>query len=182
VTDYRTGAGWVCVTSDATDAYQLVNPDVARVQRTLVFFKPDIVVFLDRVVLTKNPATVQVRFQVNHEDYAANVSANGDTFRIERPHASLLARVAPATGRAVRVDRLKLEEKDGIYPFVEIADAPAFDHEIITVCSARPTGFTHGSLVIERTAGLWRVSGAHAGQKVQITLTADSVGAPVITV
>jgi hypothetical protein len=170
------------VTSDATDAYQLVNPDVARVQRTLVFLKPDIVVFLDRVVLTKNPATVQVRFQVNHEDYAAKVSATGDTFRIERPHASLLARSAPATGRFVRVDRLKLEEKDGIYPFAEIADAPALDHEILTVCSARPTGSEHGALAIKRTAGFWRVSGTHAGQKIQITLTAASVGAPVITV
>ena len=182
VSDYRTGAGWMSVTSDATDAYQLVNPDVARVQRTLVFLKPDIVVFLDRVVLTKNPATVQVRFQVNHEDYAAKVSATGDTFRIERPHASLLARSAPATGRVVRVDRLKLEEKDGIYPFAEIADAPALDHEILSVCSARPTGSEHGALAIERTAGFWRVSGTHAGQKIQITLTAASVGAPVITV
>jgi hypothetical protein len=125
---------------------------------------------------------VQVRFQVNHEDYAAKVSATGDTFRIERPHASLLARSAPAIGRVVRVDRLKLEEKDGIYPFAEIADAPALDHEILTVCSARPTGSEHGALAIERTAGFWRVSGTHAGQKIQITLTAASVGAPVITV
>jgi hypothetical protein len=80
------------------------------------------------------------------------------------------------------VDRLKLEEKDGIYPFAEIADAPALDHEILTVCSARPTGSEHGALAIKRTAGFWRVSGTHAGQKIQITLTAASVGAPVITV
>src|SRR5690606_30432504 len=34
VIDYTTGPDWMCVTSDATDAYQLVNPDVTRVRRT----------------------------------------------------------------------------------------------------------------------------------------------------
>jgi hypothetical protein len=179
---YRTGPGWMTVTSDATDAYRLVNPDIARVQRTLVFLKPDIVVFLDRVVLTATPATVQVRFQINHEDFAGKVSASADGFTVERPHATLLARVAPAPGREVRVDRLKLEEKDGVYPFAEIAGAPALDHEILTVCSARPTGSEHGKLTLERAAGEWRVRGTHAGQTINLTLAAAAVGAPPVTV
>ena len=45
VIDYRTGPGWMVVTSDATDAYQLVNAQVTRVHRTLVYLKPDVVIF-----------------------------------------------------------------------------------------------------------------------------------------
>lgn len=179
---YRTGPGWMTVTSDATEAYRLVNPDVARVQRTLVFLKPDIVVFLDRVVLTATPATVQVRFQINHEDFAGKVSASADRFTVERPHATLLARVAKAAGREVRVDKLKLEEKDGIYPFAEIAAAPALDHEILTVCSARPTGSAHGQLTLALESGAWRVRGTQANQTINLTLAAAAGGAPTVTV
>ena len=179
---YRTGPGWMAVTSDATDAYQLVNPDVARVERTLVFLKPDIVVFHDRVTLRTRAATVQVRFQVNHEDFAGKVAAEGDSFRIERPHATLLGRVAPASGRTVRTDRLKLEEKDGVYPFAEIVSAAATDHEILTVCSARPVGAEHGMLALTKESGEWRVRGTHAGQAVRLALTAGGAGAPTVTV
>lgn len=181
VTAFKTGSGWMTVTSDATDAYQLVNPEVARVQRTLVFLKPDVVVFLDRVTL-KTAATVQVRFQIFHEDGAGTVNAKGDTFLIERPHATLLGRVARTSGREVRVDKLKLEEKDGTYPFAEIASAAATEHEILTVCSARPTGSEHGALTLALEGGAWRVRGTHAGQTINLTLGAASSGAPIITV
>ncbi len=181
VTAFKTGPGWMTVTSDATDAYQLVNPEVTRVQRTLVFLKPDVVVFLDRVTL-KTAATVQVRFQIFHEDGAGKVNAKGDTFLVERPHATLLGRVAKAANRTVRVDKLKLEEKDGIYPFAEIASAAATEHEILTVCTARPTGSEHGALTLALEAGAWRVRGTHAGQTINLTLGAASPGAPVITV
>jgi len=180
VTAYRTGPGWMAVTSDATDAYSLVNPAVTRVLRTLVYLKPDVVVFHDRVTLTGTPAAVQARFQANNEDLAANLSLPGDNFLIARPRASLLGRVARRPGLTVKTGKLPLAEKDGSQPFVEVESASALDHEILTVCSARATGEAHGELSLTREGTTWRVAGTHSGQKINLTL--DSVGAqPVIT-
>ncbi len=170
VIDNRTGPGWMTVTSDATDAYQLVNRSVARVVRTLVFLKPDIVVLLDRVTLSDAKASVQVRFQANNEDLAATLSLPGDNFLIARPRATLLGRVARRPGLVVRLGKLPLAEKDGSQPFAEVESAEATDHEILTVCSARPAGEAHGDLRLSRDGAVWRVQGAHNGAAVNITL------------
>jgi hypothetical protein len=180
VTDYRTGPGWMTVTSDATDAYQLVNPAVTRVLRTLVYLKPDVVVFLDRVTLADAKASVQVRFQANNEDLAATLALPNDNFLITRPHASLLGRVARAPGLAVRLGKLPLAEADGSQPYAEVESAAAADHEILTVCTARPTGETHGDLKLAREGAAWRVTGTHAGQKVDVTLN-SSANVPTLT-
>jgi hypothetical protein len=180
--DYATGPGWMRVTSDATEAYQLVNARVTRVQRTLVFLKPDIVVFLDRVVAAGTPVTVQVRFQVHHDDLAGGVETTDTAFTITRPHASLLGRVAAAGPVQVRAGRLPLEAKDGVQPFAEVASAAALEHEILTVCSARPEKESHGRLDITREHGGWRVQGTQAGRRISVTLTAASgASAPVVT-
>jgi hypothetical protein len=182
VTDYRTGPGWMTVTSDATDAYQLVNPSVSRVLRTLVYLKPDVVVFLDRVTLSDAKATVQVRFQANNEDLAAKLSLPGENFLIARPHASLLGRVARTPGLVVRLGKLPLDEKDGSQPFAEIESAAATDHEILTVCTARPTDGTHGALALTRDGAVWRVQGTHNGTAVNASLTSSASGPPLVKV
>jgi hypothetical protein len=181
VIDFRTGAGWMTVTSDATEAYSLVNDQVTRVHRTLVYLKPDVLIFLDQVGL-KTAAPVQVRFQADNEDAAGQVAAEGDEFRITRPHATLLGRTAHAAGRTVRAGRLALDEKDGVFPFAEISVAAAADHAILTVCSARPTGEAHGSMAITQESGAWRVRGTHGGLKVDVTIAAAGNAVPVVTV
>ena len=192
VIDYRTGPGWMTVTSDATDAYQLVNRSVTRVVRTLVFLKPDVVVFLDRVTLADAKASVQVRFQANNEDLAATLSLPGDNFLIARPRASLLGRVARTPGLVVRLGKLPLAEKDGSQPYAEVESPDAADHEILTVCSARPLlgnpaedgvpgTSAHGELRLTREGSAWRVTGTHAAQRINVTLnTAGAI--PVITI
>ena len=182
VIDFRTGAGWMTVTSDATDAYQLVNDKVVRVHRTLVILKTDIVVFLDRVALQGAGAMVQVRFQTFNEDGGGQLAVSGNEFTITRPHASLLGRVAGAGALQVRAGRLPLEEKDGLQEFAEVESAAAGEHEILTVCSARPAGGAHGNLAITREAGRWHVQGKHDGLAVNLTLAASGDAAPVVTV
>jgi hypothetical protein len=193
VIDFRTGEGWMTVTSDATDAYALVNERVKRVHRTLVFLKPDVVVFFDRVAVDGAPAVVQARFQANNEDLGANVSVadgvagageSAGEFTITRPSATLRGRVAANGAVTARAGRLALEEKDGIYPFAEVASAAANEHEIVTVCTARPAGEEHGTLTVERAASGdgWQVSGTHGGRVVKVTLRAQGNAAPVVTV
>lgn len=181
VIDFRTGEGWMTVTSDATDAYALVNENVQRVQRTLVFLKPEVVVIFDRVAVKGTPLAVQLHFQANNEDLGAKVSADGPEFLIERPRASLRGRVAAAGAVAVATKKLPLEEKDGIYPFAAVESAPASEHEIITVCTARPKGEAHGDLRVTREGAGWRVQGTHGGRKVEVRIAVQGAGAPTVT-
>ncbi len=181
VTAFNTGKGWMTVTSDATDAYQLVNDQVTRVERTLVFLKPDVVIFLDRVALKVTPASVQVRFQMFNEDLGGKLVVSGNEFSITRPHASLHASVASTTGAALRAGLLPLEEQHKMYQYAEVASPEGIEHEILTVCTARPHGGTHGKLKISQGAGEWRVQGTHGGMKVNVRIDVTAGGAPVVT-
>ena len=183
VTDFRTGAGWMTVTSEAAEAYQLVNDQVTRVQRTLVFLKPDVVIILDRVALKDATATVQVRFQMFNEDLRANLQVGGDEFTITRPHASLVGRMASRNGAVLRAGKLALEEETGMYQFAEIASPEGAEHEILTVGTARPAGKTHGKLKITPKAGGWQVTGTHGGLRVNVRIAVGAGNAaPVVTI
>ncbi len=178
VTDFRTGAGWMTVTSDATEAYALVRPDTKFVARTLVFLKPDVLLLLDRVQLGA-AAPVQLRFQVFNEDGNGQVGASGGTFAIDRPFASLRATVAATGAVSAATGKLAMPESAGIYPFAEVVSAGATTHEVLTACTTAPAGEAHGTLAVTRTAEGWRVTGTHAGQKIDVTIQS---AAPVPTV
>lgn len=184
VIDYRTGPGWMTVTSDATDAYQLVNDDVARVHRTLVFLKPEVVLILDRVALKKTALPVQVRFQVFNDDSsgACSVAAAESAFRIERPSATVAGQIAASGAVALRTAKLALPETEGTYPFVEAESASALEHTVLTVCTAARQGSAHGTLALTRESSAWRVKGMHGGAKVDVTLAATGDGAPTVTI
>lgn len=180
VTDFRSGAGWMTVTSDATEAYALVLPDTALVLRTLVFLKPDVLLLLDRVRL-KAPAPVQLRFQVFNDDGKGAATAAGATFGIDRPLASLRAILAAAGPVTAATARLALPESVGVFPYVEAVSSGATDHEVLTACTTAPAGGTHGKLTITRTESGWRVTGTHAGQKVDVTLD-TTANVPALTI
>jgi Heparinase II/III-like protein len=200
VTDFRTGAGWMTVTSDATEAYAIVRPDVTQVVRTLLFLKPDVLLLLDRVQL-KTAAPVQMRFQVFNDDgkgTAAGLPVNpaergvlgtntgpaaagNGAFGIDRPLASLRATLAATGSVTVATGKLALPESLGVFPYVEATSAKATSHEVLTACTSNSAGGPHGALTVTREAAGWRVIGTHAGQKVNVTIkTMDAV--PVITI
>ena len=162
VRDYRTGPGWMTVTSDATEAYQLVLPEVKRVLRTLVFLKPDVLVVLDRVSLSGQPQAVQARFQVFNDDGQGKVIASGNGFSIERPGAALLAGAQGRGKVSVRVGKLALAADDTVHPYAEVESEPALEHEFITVCGATPKGPGASVGHSIRTDG-WRIVGKRGG-------------------
>lgn len=171
ITDYRTGAGWMAVTSDATQAYELVIPDTKFVARTVLFLKPDVLILLDRVQL-KSAAPVQLRFQVFNDDGRGVATAGGKAFGIDRPLASLRAVLASAGGIATKTARHDLPEDLGVFPFVEAVSASATDHEIVTACTSAPTGGAHGKLAVKRDGDAWRITGTHAGRTIDVSLRA----------
>jgi hypothetical protein len=181
VTAYRTGNGWMTVTSDATDAYQLVLPEVTRVERTLVFLKPDILLLLDRVQATK-AFPVQLRFQVCNEDGRGRAEATGTSFTITRPHATLAASVHASGAVDAAVGRLALPDFEGSHPYVEVTSVAALSHEMLTVTTAQKAGGAHGALTVTREGAGWRVRGAHHGRAVDVLVVVSADGPPVVTV
>jgi hypothetical protein len=182
VVAYQTGPGWMTVTSDATEAYELVNADVARVDRTLVFLKPDVLLLLDRVKLKTKPVPVQARFQAYGDDLKARLSTTGAAFRIERPAATLHAQAHSAGAVTVRLGKFDLPPENGRHEYVEAESAAAIDHTLLTVTTARPAGGAHGALAVTRNGARWRVAGTHGGLRVDVTLETTGEAAPAVTI
>ena len=179
---YQTGPGWMTVTSDATEAYELVLPEVRRVDRTLVFLKPDVLLMLDRVSLaTAQP--VQLRYQVFNDDGKGEAIATGNGFEIRRPFAGVAVAVHSATPVNCSVLKHDLPESEGVHPFVEAVSPAATEHTLLTVACAHPSSESPapGQLTVSRQGAGWHVTGTHRGRKVDVIL--DPNGAvPAITI
>ena len=121
--------------SDATQAYALVNPAVKRVRRTILFAKPDVVVLLDQIE-TEVASTAAVRFFPDNRDGAAAVDASRSAFTIRRPKATLHGRTVARSAFDLGTSRLDLDAEWGVFPYVEVRAAAAQRHEIVTVLMA----------------------------------------------
>ncbi len=181
IQDYRIGPGWMTVTSDAADAYRRAGLPAQLVQRTLIYLKPDVLAIFDRVILDE-ARPVQARFQAFNDDGAGHVTADGPTFSIVRPLATLHARITTAGESAVAASRLALPEASGVYPYAELRSASAKEHALLTLCTAAPHGEAHGEITVQHEAGAWHIAGSHRGQKVRVKIaTAEGVAVPVVT-
>lgn len=178
VTGYTADATRMQVTSDATEAYQLVIPQVQRVDRSLLYLKPDVLLILDRLRCTRD-ATLTARFQVFNEDLAAEAKATGDSFTITRPFAHLAATVhAHDAPLQVAVDRLDLPDEEGDFPFIAATSAAATRHALLTVVAAAPAGEPVGNWVVTAHGNGWTVRGAHRGMDINITVNLEAERLP----
>jgi hypothetical protein len=126
---------------------------------------------------------VQARFQVFNDDEGGRCSANGATFEIVRPTASLRAKVAALGGAPVAKSlRHEISEAEGVFPFVEVTSPAALEHSVLTVSTAAPKGGAHGDLAIARVGMGWRVTGTHGSVRVNVALGLNGDGLPVVTV
>jgi hypothetical protein len=161
------------VTSDATEAYRLVNSDVALVRRTLVFLKPDVVLLLDHVRLESAPLAVQCRFQVDNYDGKGAGIPERDGFVITRPTAHLRARVLGSGTLQVSQHRLDVPEEYGIHPFLEVESAKASEHRILTAAIVAHGKEAPEGLSIAREGDSWTVTGKRSGKSFAVTLDAS---------
>lgn len=177
--DHRTGRDWMQATSDATPAYALAGLPVARVQRTVVFLKPDILIVCDEVRLTA-ALPVQTRWQVPNEDGKGRLAVTGPTFTVTRPHATLRAEAAGPADFTVTAENLPLPEDGGIYPFAAVTSPAAREHCLVTVCTAALAGETHGPVTVAASCNAWQIAGTHRNRPVRVTIKPVAEGAPVV--
>jgi hypothetical protein len=170
VVAFEAGDQQLVATSDATEAYRLVLPDVQLVRRTVIFLKPDILLLVDRIMLHSTPVPVQLRFQVDNFDGKGSAAAADHGFTISRPGATLSARIDCAAPVTVRVDTIPLSPDHGVHPFAEVQAAAALDHQLLTVCTAQKRPDSHGPVDIKRQGAVWIVTGRHNARMVNVRI------------
>jgi len=151
---------WV---SDATQAYQLVNPNVALVRRSMMFLKPDWVIILDECESHNRPSRLGVRFFPDSRDKRASLSPSKNAFLIRRPRAALRGWLRSGAALQVREGALDLPEEYGHFPFIEVESNPSRSIEVISVLHAEKGGATGPpqTVRISEAAGDWEIQLPH---------------------
>jgi hypothetical protein len=157
IVQYEPGERITIVTSDATAAYKLVNPDIKKIQRTVVFVKPDVVLFIDEFEKEETPSTFQARFQAfNAEGKAVlEIGQEGNSFQIKRPFSALSAMIEGDGGFHVTKAILDVPAEKGIFPYIEVASAPSRRCVLLTGCVLSPIPATGAQeiAISQTTAG-----------------------------
>lgn len=173
VVAYEPSRDHTVVTSDATDAYKLVQPDVDLVTRTLIFLKPDVVIFFDRVRMKTTNATVQLRYQVYNADEKARIETSRTGFDIRRPGGSLKGILDSSTPLTVRSGKIDVPQDIGVYPYVEASAAEGRDHLIYSVMTLQEAGKEHGTAVCARGKDGDDIQIEHNGRKWTVAIHPD---------
>ena len=182
VVHYKPSAKHLVVTSDATEAYRLVNPDVQLVRRTVVFLKPDILLLFDRVKLGSSRSKVQTRYQIYNADEKGQSEIDGTRFTIQRPLATLRATTAASTPLSLRSGLHAVPKDIGVYPYIEAETGESLDHWIVTAMTAQQAAKTHGTVEISSSGSTVSIKVQHNGQSKTVTLNvAEDLPAVVIS-
>ena len=115
-------SGYHFWSSDATQAYQLVLPDVELVMRTvLVLYEEPAIVLIDKVVKTETPSSVQARFFAYNNDQQGRIQASEDGLHITRPRAHLFVKSYCSRGIQTTSTLLPIPEEIAIkYPYGDV--------------------------------------------------------------
>lgn len=173
IIEYKPDPQHLVVTSDATEAYHLVNPQVDLVRRTVIFLKPDILLLLDRVRMKSTPAKVQLRFQIYNEDGKGLAKLEKNAFRIERPQAHLAGSLYARNEVTLRAGLHNVPPDIGVYPYVEAEAKEAVDHLLLTVCTAQETGKPQGKIAVTTKGPVWNVTGKHNQREFALEIKVD---------
>jgi len=135
LSDVTRDSEFVAWTSDASQAYHLVMPDVSSVFRTLIVV-PDfpLVVVADKVVKCRHPSVLQARFLGFNRDGRCRLSTGRQGFTITRPGARLEALVYSDSALSIENGRLAIaRESSEAYPYVEICTDESLVLNLTTV-------------------------------------------------
>ncbi len=173
VIQYKPSEHTLVVTSDATDAYRLVNPDVALVRRTVMFLKPDVLLLFDRIKMIASNSKVQLRFQIYNEDGKGESETMQVGFLIKRPQATLKGTIITSTPMTMKTGVHTTPKDIGVYPYLEAEAGDALDHQILTICTAQRAGKEHGKITHTVQGSVLTVKIEHNGQSKTVSLNGE---------
>ena len=88
--------------------------------------------------------------------------------------------MALGSDQSITGGRRGLPAAEGVFPFIEVVSAAATVHELLTVCTAAPTGAAASKLNVRRTGDAWQITGTHLGRAVTTTLTTIAGKIPAV--
>jgi hypothetical protein len=162
-------------TSDATQAYNLVMPDVKSVTRTVIMLTGiPAVVLVDKVIKQTTPSTIQARFYAYNSDSSAVVSATSENFQISRPSARLIGYASSPSGVKYSTAWPDIPmEISRRHPYVDVSTTEA-QKEICLVTVLLPLKKTgEGLASIRSSSGVYDIKIA-AGSKTALIRVWDS--------
>lgn len=128
---------YAIVTSDATQAYQLVNENVENVNRTfLTVPEMKLILVVDCLVTKEQPAHFKARWFVDNEDKNGNIQIDGKNFTFLRPNAKLVGICDSDHELQLMKDTFPVPEEHGIYPFMDVAAQKAGTKVVILTAAA----------------------------------------------
>ena len=140
-------------TSDATNAYEQVLPDIESVTRTIIaLFDLPVVLVLDKVIKRSKPSIIHARhFGYNLDGLGAISPLDQITFQIERPHAYLNGTGISKLGIQLEPITLPIpSEVAQLHPAIDIkTNQSSLSPFLISVLSPTPTGTDPATLHLE---------------------------------
>jgi hypothetical protein len=160
--------GYFFWTSDATQAYSLVLPDVHSVTRTVVTLTglPAVVV-VDKVIKGSEPSIVQARFYAYNADGKGTITTTEKGFTVSRPHASLAASASSNAGTTYTASVPDIPPAQAVlHPFADVGTTlPGKEICLVTALLPSSAGGKTGSTHISRDGPIYTVhfsSGPHS--------------------
>jgi hypothetical protein len=145
--------GYFYWTSDATQAYALVLPDVHSVTRTVVTLTdPPALVVVDKIMKSSEPSTVQARFYAYNTDGKGTIAAAQNAFTVTRPHARLVGTASSNAGTVCTASVPDIPPAQAhLYPFADVGTAqPAKEICLVTVLLPSPSGGPVATAQVDR--------------------------------
>jgi hypothetical protein len=158
-------------TSDATEAYALVDPDLSWVGRTVVvLYESRAVLVVDRVETNGRSVDLSARFFGYNLDGRGGVRSEGTEFALTRPGATLYAASVSPSGTSASTGRLPIpDDRAEQHPFVEVQTLDSSPIQtIVTLLRPVPAGgepptfaFAEGDSGLIATSGKVRLEINH---------------------
>jgi Heparinase II/III-like protein len=159
-------------TSDATSAYQLLQPDVAAITRTVITLtRIPVVVLVDKVIKQTTPSTIQARFYTYNSDAKGSIDAGESGFTVTRPSARLFGCAATAGGVLCRTAFPDIPlEQSRLYPYVDVSTTqPQKEICLVTVLLPTANGVA-GNVTVQRDSTTYTIAVPTNGRIVNVRI------------
>ncbi|MEZ5276519.1 MAG: heparinase II/III family protein [Opitutaceae bacterium] len=142
ITNWNREGSIMTWSSDATQAYHLVNADVvSAIRSVLVITELPLVLIADRVAKKSVASKIQARFFVDNKDGNGRIEAADGRFKVNRPGAFLLGMSACDPAPVIRSARVESgPEMTDAYPYVEFESVESMTPFLLTVLVPVKTG------------------------------------------
>ncbi len=176
VTEQKTDS-YVLATSDATQAYQLVNENVKNVNRTfLTVPEMKLLLVVDCLQTQAQSANLKARWFVDNEDKNGRIEIDGKKFVFHRPQAKLVGICESDHDVQLFSENFPVPEEHGIYPFMDVTAQKAGEKVVIISAFAAirqddpPPVFN-----LRKVKAGWQFMAKNNHQQVQVKITTKDI-------